>query len=94
MPAKKHMVPFPTPNSPPKEGTEVRVTESTERWSEVTLEDGTVFRLKPTVLFAVRVDGEYDPQGNPAYVLNAQPVIMIVSTPPELRKGAQGAKIQ
>lgn len=94
MPGKKRMIPYPTPTSPPKEGTEVGVAESTERWTEVTLEDGTVFRLKPTVISAIRVDGEYDPQGNPAYVLNAQPVVMMISTPPELQKGAKESKLQ
>jgi hypothetical protein len=46
------------------------------------------------VISAIRVDGEYDPQGNPAYVLNAQPVVMMISTPPELQKGAKESKLQ
>ena len=93
MPGKKVIIPFPTPQSPPKQGTEVSVVESTERWSEVTLEDGTVFRLKPTVISAVRIDGEYDLEGNPMYALKAQPLVSLVSVPEHLRRPPKESKI-
>ena len=86
-------MPFPTPTSPLKDGFEVAVKESTERWSEVTLEDGSVLRLKPSVLSAVRIEGEYDPEGNPMYAVKAGQVLIISSTPDHLRKPASG-KVQ
>lgn len=93
MAEKRVKIPFPTQTSPPKDGSEVPVSESTERWSDVTLQDGTILRIKPSVLSAIRIDGEYDPEGNPAYAVKAQHMVAIVSSPEHLRKGAQGSKI-
>ena len=76
-----------------RDGAEVPVKESVERWTEVTLEDGTVLRLKITVFGAVRVDGEYDPEGNPAYQLKMTPVISTVSCDPKYRRPAPAAGI-
>ena len=71
------------------EGFEVPVEESNERWSEFKLEDGTTFRVKVTVVSAVRVEGQFDPQGNPTYVMNMTPVIALVNAPERLRKKVQ-----
>jgi hypothetical protein len=68
------------------EGVQVQVEESTERWSEFTLEDGTVIRAKASIASCVRVDGQYDPLGNPLYLTNFQPILTIVSVPESLRK--------
>jgi hypothetical protein len=73
-----------------KDGFEVGVKESTERWSEVTLEDGSVLKLKPSVLSAVRIEGEYDPEGNPVYAVRAGQVMIIASAPDSLRKPISG----
>jgi hypothetical protein len=70
-------------------GVAVEVAESTERWSDITLEDGVTLRIKATVVSAVRVDGQYDPQGNPSYVLNMTPTITLVHCPENLRKKVQ-----
>jgi hypothetical protein len=71
------------------DGMEVPVEESTERWSEFKLEDGSVLRVKITVVSAVRLTGQYDPQGNPMYVLNMTPVIAITDVPDRLRRKVQ-----
>jgi hypothetical protein len=68
------------------EGTEIQVNESSERWSDFTLADGTVLRAKLAITSAVRVDGQYDPQGNPMYTLNMAPIITVLSVPEELRR--------
>lgn len=70
----------------PAEGVTVFVAESTERWSEFRLDDGTVVRGKLTVASAVRVDGQFDQQGNPLYTFNLAPVLAFVSVPDELRR--------
>jgi hypothetical protein len=70
---------------------EVSVMESTERWSEVKLDDGTVLRLKPVVLAAVRVEGHYDPEGNPMYSLRVNQIMTVSSAPDHLRKGGSVA---
>jgi hypothetical protein len=71
------------------DGFEVPVEESIERWSEVKLEDGTVIRLKVSMISAVRVPGQYDHIGNPMYVMNMTPTIAIFSVPDNLRKKVQ-----
>lgn len=48
-------VPVALPTGKIGEGFEVPVEETTERWSDVTLEDGTHLRLKTTVLSATRI---------------------------------------
>jgi hypothetical protein len=71
------------------DGVEVPVEESNERWSEFKLEDGTVLKIKMTVISAVRVEGQFDQAGNPIYVLNMTPVMAVVDVPERLRKKAQ-----
>jgi hypothetical protein len=43
--------------------------ESTERWTEIRLEDG--LRLKAVVSNVYRVDGKTDNQGNPVYAIKS-----------------------
>ncbi len=94
MPEKRIKVPFPTPQSQPIDGHEVPIVQSTERWSEVTLEDGSVLRVKPNVISAVRIDNQYDQDGNPAYLIRTSQTMAVASAPPNLRKGAPAEKIQ
>jgi hypothetical protein len=73
MTEKKIKLPFPDPNAPGGmamvDGSEVTVTESTERWTELRPEDGTVMRVKPNVIAAVRIADRYDQDGNPLYAI-------------------------
>jgi hypothetical protein len=71
------------------EGYEVQVEESTERWSEFTLQDGTVIRAKLMLASAVRTEGQFDPMGNPLYVTNVAPILTIVSVAEQYRKKVQ-----
>jgi hypothetical protein len=92
MPERKTKIPFPTPTSPLRDGTEIGVKESTERWSEITLDDGSVLRLKPSVFSAVRIEGEWDPEGNPMYAVRAGQVLLVQYAPDGLRKPQGGRK--
>ena len=74
------------------DGYEVPIIEVTERWSDITLEDGTVLRVKPNVLGVTRVDNQYDPEGNPLYALKSSQIMMVTSVLPHLRKGAGSGK--
>jgi len=94
MAERKIMIPFPTPASPVRQGFEVGVEESTEKWTNVKLEDGTELRIKPTVLSAVRIDGEYDNDGNPAYLVKAQHLVTVVSVPEKFKRQINHRKIQ
>ena len=71
------------------DGFDVPVEESSERWSEFKLEDGAVFRIKAALVSAVRIEGQYDQQGNPAYIMNITPVIAPIEIPESLRKKVQ-----
>ena len=86
MPEKKVRVPFPTPTSPQRDGSEVQVSESNEKWSEFTLEDGTILRIKTSLVSAIRIDGEFDQEGNPSYALKMQPMIAVISAPERLKQ--------
>jgi hypothetical protein len=73
------------------DGVDVAIDETTERWTDVTLKDGTTLRVKPSVLTVTRIDGEFDAEGNPMYALTATQV-MTVNAPAHLRKGAGGIR--
>ncbi len=58
---------------------------SSENFNEYLVDDGTVIQIKLVVAEILRVDGAYDPQGNPLYLLNSTNVVS-VSAPDELMK--------
>ena len=68
------------------EGAFVEVVESTERFSKVRLEDGTTIRTKMSVFDAVRIDGRWDNEGNPIYVVKSQNVVTVVESPERLKR--------
>ena len=68
------------------EGTVVDIVESTERFSVVRLEDGTTLRTKLSVLEAVRIDGRWDKEDNPLYVVKQQNIVAIVESPENLKR--------
>ena len=88
MPEKKTKVDL--PGTGLVDATEVAVTESTERWTDVQLSDGSTLRIKPVVLGAVRIDNQYDAEGNPLYQVKVNQ-IMTVTASDHLKKGAHGS---
>ena len=68
---------------------DIPVEESSERWSEFKLEDGTVIRAKMSLLSVARIPDAFDPLGNPVYVTNAAPTFAVISVPDHLRKKVQ-----
>jgi len=87
MPENKRKVTLPTGIV---EGMDVPIKESTERWSEITLEDGTTLRIKPNVMAVTRIDGQYDNEGNPMYALMSNQTMTVSNVPAHLRKGSTG----
>jgi hypothetical protein len=71
------------------DGMEVPIEESNEKWSEFKFEDGTIVRAKISLIQVIRVDGEYDPLGNPTYAMNMTPTMAIIEAPEHLRKKVQ-----
>ena len=76
------------------DGFEVNVAESTERWTEVKLEDGSVLRVKPVIMRALRLEERYDPEGNPLYSLRINPIMVVTSAPDHLRQPPKDSGFQ
>jgi hypothetical protein len=93
MPDRKVKIPFPTPDSPLTDGVEVAIEESTERWTDVRLADGSELRLKPTIVSAIRMIGQFDPEGNPVYAVKAGQLMLISKAPEELKRPQPGTKV-
>jgi len=56
-----------------------------DRWYEYEVEDGTRLRIKPVATEVLRLDGEYDADGNPLYLLKTGNVMSVLS-PEALRR--------
>jgi len=67
------------------EAAEVTFQAGGEHWNEYLLDDGSVIRLKTVTTEILRVDGEYDKDGNPMYVVKSANIV-VVSSPDKLRR--------
>ena len=67
------------------DGVELGFQTSGEHWNESLVDDGTVIRLKPVAGQIVRLEGEYDAEGNPLYLVQTTSV-MFVSAPENLKR--------
>ena len=63
----------------------INIVESTDRFSEVKLEDGTILKTKMVALSVARVQDQWDAEGNPIYELRSQNVV-VPECPPNLKK--------
>ena len=69
------------------DGLEVRFRSNHEEWNDYTLEDGTSLRMKAVVSEIVRLDGEFDNEGNPVYLVKSTNVL-VIKAPDNMKKGA------
>jgi len=69
------------------DGLEVRFRSNHEEWNDYTLEDGSNIRMKAVVSEIVRLDGEYDSEGNPVYLVKSTNVL-VIKAPDNLKRGA------
>ena len=72
----------------------VEVSDIRETPTRVTLEDGTVLRLRIDVIEAVRIDGEWDADGHPMYQVRNGVNIMVLKSPEHLKRSAASNRIQ
>jgi len=77
---------MPLPDGKMVEAIDIQVLESTERWSDFTLVDGTKFRAKVTVTEVQRALNEYDPLGQPWYRIQVAPLMTITEISDALMK--------
>jgi len=92
VPSKKSKVDLPGFGS--VDAVEVSVLESTECWTEVKLDDGSSIRLKFVILGAVRVENQWDANGNPLYGVKVNDVMVVTNAPDHLRKWAPVEGVQ
>lgn len=75
----------PLPNGGSADATIIDINSSQETWNQYLLSDGTVLKLKTVVTEAVRVDNQYDNEGNPVYVIKSTNVVSVI-VPDSLKK--------
>jgi hypothetical protein len=73
------------PDGQPHDATMLTFRTTSEDFNEYLLDDGTVIKLKVVVTEVARIEGLYDPSGNPAYVVSSTNVVS-VDAADELRK--------
>lgn len=76
------------------EATSVGIKESREYFNELTLDDGTILKMKVVATQAYRLDGKWDNQGNPVYVVNSSSILVVDSAQEILRQGASNDPIR
>lgn len=70
------------------DATMVQIEETTERFNEIRLKEGTTLNLKTTILEVVRFD-EWDADGNPYYGVKSQNILTVVQCPDDLKRPSQ-----
>jgi len=73
------------PNGPEKEAELIEIQQASEHWNQYLLSDQTVIKVKLVATEVWRVDDEWDPEGNPVYLVKSSNVITINATE-ELRR--------
>ena len=63
------------------DATIIEPTHTSERWNTYLLEDGSTIGIKLVALQIVRIDGEYDAEGSPVYLVKSKNVLNV--TPSE-----------
>lgn len=60
-----------------------------EAWNVYSLQDGTKLKMKSVVAQVIRLEGEYNPQGDPVYVVNSQNIVS-AQVPDHLKQKPSG----
>jgi len=73
------------PNGQEKIATVVPFEPMNENWNELNLNDGTTLKVKTTVIEVLRVEGEFNQQGDPIYLINSTNLLTCSNVPDHLR---------
>jgi hypothetical protein len=63
----------------------IEINQENSSWNTYLLEDQSVLKLKVVLTKAVRLDGEYDGEGNPIYMVQSTNIVK-VDSPDSLKK--------
>ena len=61
------------------EAAPIEVSQTSEKWNEYLLEDGTVIKMKLILKKILRVENEFDAEGNPVYVMQTTNVTSVTA---------------
>jgi hypothetical protein len=86
MEKEERKVTIPGPDGKPLAGTDMEIEESSERWIDIKVHDGTRIRIKTVVTQVIKIDGAWDQEGNPVYVVKTTPLVSILSVPDYLKR--------
>ena len=62
-------------------------SESSEKWNSYILHDGTKLKLKVVLADVLRVEGQWAPNGDPLYTVNAS-IVAATNAPDNLKRKA------
>ena len=62
------------------EATTVDFEGKSEPWSTYELDDGTTLKIRVTITGIARLEGEFDPHGNPVYTVQSGTIVRIVKS--------------
>ncbi|MFI5396898.1 MAG: hypothetical protein ACHQ9S_15280 [Candidatus Binatia bacterium] len=65
---------------------EVPVIRSEERANDYELEDGSTIRFKAVATAVLRLEGQYDGEGNPMYLVKNGQIVTVIKAAANLRK--------
>jgi hypothetical protein len=63
----------------------IEINQTSEYWNQYLLDDGTLIKMKLVATKVLRVDGKYDPEGNPLYIIQSTNITS-VNAPDNLKK--------
>ncbi len=63
----------------------IDINQTNECWNQYLLDDGTVVKMKLVATKVLRVDAEFDPEGNPLYIIQSTNITS-VNAPDHLKK--------
>lgn len=86
MAGEERKVTVPGPDGRALQGTDMEIEESSEKWIDLKVHDGTRIRIKTVVNQVIRLDDAWDQEGNPVYIVKSAPMISIISAPDYLKK--------
>jgi hypothetical protein len=59
--------------------------EGAEKWNTYILHDGSTLKVKAILADVMRLDGQFSPNGDPVYTVNAS-IVVSTNSPDNLRK--------
>ena len=63
----------------------LRSIKEMEKWNQYLLDDGSLIKMKPVATKVLRVEGKFDEEGSPVYLVKSTN-IMSVSAPDSLKR--------